>query len=496
MATLAAAAATMSPAAAAAQTGAPVEITVMTRNLYLGADVGVALALLPDFPAAAQFMWDQMRITDFDRRAPSLAAEVAASRPDVIGLQEATTWRCSEGLLGGSIVVFDFLEGFLAATEAAGVPYVVAAVDGREARNPGFAIGPLPGLSVVRDPETFRPLFGSDTAACGFEIGDALLVRADLADAVRAAGTTEFERSHAIVPWLFEIERGYAWADVEIDGATVRFVTTHLESLWTVDARNVGPEQARQLVGDLAGTELPTVVLGDFNNDPRDPRPPGAPNPGGQPEAGAACAAQVPAPTPETAVADCNAYWVMVRAGYVDVGPDAHDPANLTWGGAALLDGPDPLRVEAALAMGNEAGFTDRLDYVFVRNGVRVERADLIGAAWPDGDSTWRCDHPLQVAGTAEVAATLSAAGVDAAVASGGVCLATDHAGIVATLSITPAAVSAAAPVLPTNDPWLDRQAVALTGIAAVLLGALGSVGWGAVRLTRALTRRVRGRRG
>jgi len=37
------------------------KITVMSRNIYLGADVGVAMKLLPNFPAAAQFMWDQVR---------------------------------------------------------------------------------------------------------------------------------------------------------------------------------------------------------------------------------------------------------------------------------------------------------------------------------------------------------------------------------------------------------------------------------------------------
>ena len=34
-------------------------MTVMSRNIYLGADVGTAMKLLPNFPAAAQFMWDQ-----------------------------------------------------------------------------------------------------------------------------------------------------------------------------------------------------------------------------------------------------------------------------------------------------------------------------------------------------------------------------------------------------------------------------------------------------
>ena len=69
-AALAAGALVVSPIPAA-QSQVPAEgeasglVTVMTRNLYLGADVGVALDLLPDLSAAAQFMWDQVAVTDF-----------------------------------------------------------------------------------------------------------------------------------------------------------------------------------------------------------------------------------------------------------------------------------------------------------------------------------------------------------------------------------------------------------------------------------------------
>ena len=53
--------ATSSPTAHAADAN----VKVMSRNIYLGADVGVAMKLIPDFKAAAQFMWDQVAATDF-----------------------------------------------------------------------------------------------------------------------------------------------------------------------------------------------------------------------------------------------------------------------------------------------------------------------------------------------------------------------------------------------------------------------------------------------
>ena len=48
------------------------QLKVMSRNLYLGADVGVAMKLLPKFSDAAQFMWDQMKANDLDRKSTRL----------------------------------------------------------------------------------------------------------------------------------------------------------------------------------------------------------------------------------------------------------------------------------------------------------------------------------------------------------------------------------------------------------------------------------------
>ena len=261
-------------------------ITVMGRNLYLGADTSAALALLPDASAAMQLMWDQVAATDFDQRVSLLAEEAAVAEPDVIGLQEATVWSCRPKPWSAPQPVFDFTEQFLQATAEAGVPYKLAERGGVAAQNPGYEIPSIPFLTTVEDPDTFQPLFGTDTAACGFVIGEALLVREDIAEDVLAVGNVEYDERYPVVPVAFEIDRGYSWADIAIAGTTVRVVTTHLESLWEGVEMVPSAEQARQLVADLSTTTVPTIVLGDFNSDPRDPRAPGSSNPGEQPEAG------------------------------------------------------------------------------------------------------------------------------------------------------------------------------------------------------------------
>jgi hypothetical protein len=41
-------------------------------------------------------MWDQMRKTDFQARAKLLAKEINQNQPDLIGIQEATIWKCQK----------------------------------------------------------------------------------------------------------------------------------------------------------------------------------------------------------------------------------------------------------------------------------------------------------------------------------------------------------------------------------------------------------------
>ncbi len=346
-------------------------LTVMSRNIYLGADVGVALELIPDMPAAAQFMWDQVNKNDFSKRSIALAAEIKEYKPDVIGLQEATIWYCKKSAWSKKVEVFNFTDQLL---EALGGDYVLASKDGKTAFNPGYSINPIPFLTMVKDPTRFQKIFGQDKAACGFQIGDALAIKKRLADQVIRVGNTEYEDSYSIVPTLMTIYRGYTWADIYIGESAVRFVSTHLESIWDENKVPNAAKQANQLIADLKDTNMPLVVIGDFNADPRDPRPANAANPGLQPTASEECPA---------GDSKCNAYRLMVEAGFNDAGPDASDPTTYTWGMNALLTGPDPDRLNAGQSMGNEHGFTDRLDYIFTKNGVDVTTAQIIGYKSP-----------------------------------------------------------------------------------------------------------------
>ena len=450
----------------------PERVIFATRNIYLGADVGIAMKKLPNFPAAAQFMWDQVRANDFSQRAPLLAQELINTGAQVIGIQEATTWHCRTGLFSKEVVVHDFLGDLIKELGSRGAKFSIAEAGQERALNPGFEIAPIPYLTMVEDRDRFPALFGKERAACGFTISDALLVRDDVE--VLDAGTSEYSAKYSIIPTLMTIYRGYSWADLKFGASTFRAITTHLESLWDSNVIPNAALQADQLIGDLKNSKMPVVILGDFNSDPRDPRAADdlQVNPGGQPAASEECVAQVAQPTLTTALDRCNAYWKFLRAGFVELSPDALDPKNYTWGADALLAGPAPDRIKASVAMGANGVFTDRLDYIMIKNGASAFNGAIFGAQWPEGLDTWSCSSREQIALTNDGASALGKKLPPAK--SEGRCLPSDHAGI---------AGAADLPASEIRDPRLPERARSpftfwrVSGVLALLLIA-GGVRW------------------
>ena len=440
-----------------------------TRNLYLGSDVGIAMKKLPNFPAAAQFMWDQMAANDFSQRAPLLAQELINTGAQVIGIQEATSWRCRAGFFSKEVVVHDFLSDLLKALKAKGVSFSVASLGEKKALNPGFEISPIPHLTMVNDSQTFQKVFGKERAACGFTISDALLVRDDVK--VLNVGTSEYSAEYSIIPTLMTIYRGYAWADLIIGASTFRAITTHLESIWDSNKIPNSALQADQLIADLQSAKMPVVVMGDFNSDPRDPRSSDdlSVNPGAQPSASEKCIAQVEQPTRDTAIDTCNAYWKFIRAGFTEVSPDAQDPRNFTWGADALLAGPAQNRIKPSLSMGANGVFTDRLDYIVIKNGTSALNGAIFGNQWPEGLDTWRCSTPEQIALTNSGAKALSK---KLPSLQEGRCLPSDHAGIAGAADVPTNDVRDAAPPERARSPftfWRIAGALFLVGLVALI---------------------------
>ena len=102
------------------------EIVVMTQNLYVGADVDLVIHALAtpdpgdDFPALLSAI-ETLGKTDFPVRAAAIAAEIARTRPQAVGLQEVSQINIDLRPLGVPVTVDqDFLvilQAALAATD-------------------------------------------------------------------------------------------------------------------------------------------------------------------------------------------------------------------------------------------------------------------------------------------------------------------------------------------------------------------------------------------
>jgi endonuclease/exonuclease/phosphatase family metal-dependent hydrolase len=249
------------PAAAAQSFRAskPRAVTVMTRNLYLGADTAPFIAAVTDpnatpetIIAAVSEFWGNVKFTDFPARAEELAREIAAAQPDLIGLQEAELWR-SRPAAANTVarrVEYDFVKILVEALKKQGVHFdAVAEETGFDIELPGF-------------------LSPEDAA-----LGKLSFIRLTEREVILARRTTELELSNAqtghfvtnvVFPDLgIVVQRGWASVDASLRGRDFRFVTTHLEA----DDESVRVAQAGEILAGPAGTGMPVILVADANSN-------------------------------------------------------------------------------------------------------------------------------------------------------------------------------------------------------------------------------------
>jgi endonuclease/exonuclease/phosphatase family metal-dependent hydrolase len=235
----------------------PKILRVLTRNLFLGADLMPAYRALaaPDalttLPAIVAQLFNPgeppgvVQRTDFAARAAGLADEIEAAAPDLIGLQEAAQWRTDDTVASDHL---DLLEAELARR---GLRYrrVAAAVNGDVA---------LP-------------------SAAGFNVGlrdrEAILARDDEEVLTANVQTAAFVNTLPIVTpnGTFALARGWMSVDATVRGTQVRLISTHLEVSRPPAAAAAQLAQAGELLAGPADTSLPVVMLGDFNSRPDAP---------------------------------------------------------------------------------------------------------------------------------------------------------------------------------------------------------------------------------
>lgn len=261
----------------------------MTRNQYLGADLTpVVLAQTPgEFFAAATAALQQIAANNFPLRARRLAAEVALTRPDLIGLQEVYDFTVEGSNIGPPFV--NHLDEILTALAAKGQIYEVAATtENLDITVPieGFGLVRVLDRDVilVREGVEFTPLSGYfyDGGLCGVPILNpafGLIGPEDLESTPSEDGcnyTIVADVTPPVGPKII-IERGFIGVDVTVRGKDYRFVNTHLEQQQPdptdENSAIIQSLQSYELVTTLLAT-MPAnrtlILLGDFNSSDED----------------------------------------------------------------------------------------------------------------------------------------------------------------------------------------------------------------------------------
>jgi endonuclease/exonuclease/phosphatase family metal-dependent hydrolase len=326
----------------------PQSITVLTQNLYLGAALAPVLSATPaDLPAAVAQAFAQVQATNFAERAGRLADEIAATHPQVIGLQEVALYRrqspgdaISGGTTPATTVVLDFLQILRDSLAARGLSYV--------------AVTTRTGLDLEAPMSTGTGPSGPTYDDLRFTDRDVILASGAVTTSHPSAADFVAKAFVTTGGVTIFIPRGWTSVETTVGTSVIRIVNTHLE----VEAAAPFQEAQAQELIDLLGPEShPVLLIGDFNS---------AAN-----------------------VITTQSYGLLTAAGFTDA-----------W--AQRFRADSGLTCCQASDLQNATSTLDqRVDFVFWRGPVvSVSRVDVIGAGQADRTTTghWPSDHAGVVA--------------------------------------------------------------------------------------------------
>jgi endonuclease/exonuclease/phosphatase family metal-dependent hydrolase len=233
------------------------DVRVMTRNLYLGADLtpifNAAQTDPNTVPIAAIPVFRNVLANNFAARAQAIAAEVAANSPDVIALQEVSQYYSGSFLnpAPADQPVLDYLDLFNGALAAHGLDYAIVAPPAVESNQE------VPIAVTPQGPRDIR-----------LRISNVTMARTDRGDmSVANPQTGEFVNRISVLGQ--PVRRNWQTVDVTIGRKTVRVLNTHLEASAQNEA--VRTAQARELAAGPLRATVPLIAVGDFNSDPGTP---------------------------------------------------------------------------------------------------------------------------------------------------------------------------------------------------------------------------------
>jgi len=264
------------------------KVGVMTRNLYLGADLGPAIraANLQAFIDANGAIMRSVDTNNFPVRARGLAAEIRQKSPDLVGLQEVSLWRT--GPLGpprnkpgsppesftATTVTYDYLQLLMNQLNQGKQRYrVVQATNEFDFEGPANYDGDANGVPDLNGRLTMRDVIIA-------KVGKDIKARNP------QGGNYATSYSPVISGLPITVDRGWNSAEVKVRNSPwFKFVNTHLEAFgddknrvtdcmtapapeFAANQVSIRCSQAKELYENVIGpSSLPVVLTGDINSD-------------------------------------------------------------------------------------------------------------------------------------------------------------------------------------------------------------------------------------
>jgi endonuclease/exonuclease/phosphatase family metal-dependent hydrolase len=232
-------------------------VRVMTQNVYHGVDAEIFA--VPTATSQADLLnkvaavYNGYLARNFPERAAALALEIDATRPDLIGLQEAILVRTQQPADGAvtpaTHVQLNYVQILLDALAARGLAYKVVI------QSVGFDLEPPSGLGFdVRHTDREVILARADVKAADLTLSNPL--------AANFAVSCEIPTGFGTIP----IRRGWVSVDARVRGRSFRFLSTHLDGDCLPFTTAIQQAQSAELLAGPAATDLPVVLVADLNS--------------------------------------------------------------------------------------------------------------------------------------------------------------------------------------------------------------------------------------
>ena len=226
------------------------KVTVMTRNLFIGSDLKPLALAQPgaEFEHAAGNALHQATVSNEPKqRMKLIAGEIAKAKPDLVGLQEVTTWRTGP-------------KNDAASAKHVVVDYLAAIKRELKRRKAGYRV-------VTAD----RPLDVEGPTDRGvdarFTIGTAVLARKGVkVSHVKSAAFHNQLTLPTRALGKVTLYRSFDQLDARVHGARIHFVNTHLEAY---DPKTRLKQAKELLKRALKSRKKKNVLVGDLNSGPK-----------------------------------------------------------------------------------------------------------------------------------------------------------------------------------------------------------------------------------